>query len=68
MIWVTIPGGMSRCGAQGQDLAMDLEVLGLQLDSMSLRVFSKWNDTMTIFFFFNFKARYIFAVAQNQIL
>jgi len=39
---------MCRCGTEEHGLVVDLAVLGLRLDSMILKVFSKINDSMIL--------------------
>ena len=39
---------MCRCGASGHGLGVELAALGLRLDSMIVRVFSKLNDSMIL--------------------
>ena len=39
---------MCRCGAKGRGLVVDLAGLGLQLDSMTLSVFSNLRDSMIL--------------------
>jgi len=41
---------MYRCGAKGHGLVADLAVLGLQSDSMILKVFCNPDDFMIVWF------------------